>query len=35
MNTLNLTTQPITLTTPDAVHPIALTLAQIQPQLAH
>ena len=35
MNTLNLITQPITLTTPDAVHPIALTLAQIQQQLAH
>ena len=35
MNTLNLTAQPITLTTPDAIHPIALTLAQIQQQLAH
>ena len=35
MNTLNLTAQPITLITPDASHPIALTLAQIQQQLAH
>ena len=34
MNTLNLTAQPITLITPDASHPIALTLAQIQQQLA-
>ena len=35
MNTLNLTAQPITLITPDASHPIALTLAQIQQQFAH
>ena len=35
MNILNLTTQPITLITPDASHPIALTLNQIQQQLAH
>ena len=35
MNTLNLTAQPITLIIPDASHPIALTLAQIQQQLAH
>ena len=34
MNTLNLTAQPITLITPDASHPIALTLDQIQQQLA-
>lgn len=35
MNTLNLTAQPITLITPDASHPIALTLNQIQQQLTH
>ena len=35
MNTLNLTPQPITLITPDASHPIALTLNQIQQQLTH
>ena len=35
MNILNLTTQPITLITPDASHPIALTLNQIQQQLTH
>ena len=37
MNTLNLTTAPITFTsaTTNDHHPIALTLAQIQQQLAH
>lgn len=35
MKTLNLTASPITLTTSNASHSIALTLLQIQQQLAH